>query len=112
MHTDSLFDEEDDLFGAAPEARAKRRRVELRPCDLEALQPEDHQARLVREFVERQGLRAQIYAVSARAEVIAPVPKPRQRKQDDDDGSNPSAALSEFDPDPAIAARSLPGGRG
>lgn len=78
MHTDSLF-EEDDLFGPVPEARAKpvaeglprlrqpnRRQVELRPCDLEALLPEDHQARLVWEYVERQDLSALFGAIKAR----------------------------------------------
>jgi transposase len=43
-----------------------REQVELRPCDLESLLPEDHQARLVWGYVERQDLRKLFDAIKAR----------------------------------------------
>ena len=79
MSTESLSPEENDLFGAACAVPVKaaaqgaprtqppnRTQVELRPCDLEALLPEDHQARLVWGYVERQELSALFDAIKAR----------------------------------------------
>jgi transposase len=73
----------EDLFGEQPAGhrRAKgglsatgdprvllpnREQVQLRPCDLESLLPEDHQARLVWGYVERQDLRKLFDAIKAR----------------------------------------------
>jgi len=75
-----LSPEENDLFGVAPDAlmdkpaaqgapriqQANRLQVELRPCDLDALLPEDHQARLVWGYVERQDLSVLFDAIKAR----------------------------------------------
>lgn len=52
--------------GAPRLRQPNRRQVELRASDLESLLPEDHRARLVWGYVERQDLSALIEAVKAR----------------------------------------------
>jgi len=72
-HTEELFDDlpvPEEKPKAAPGGRARVRRpnraqVELRPCDLESLLPEDHTARLVWGYVERQDLSPLYGAIKA-----------------------------------------------
>jgi transposase len=84
MDTNLVIDEpEGDLFGAVPESSVQepagrrvvgpprvqqpnRTQIELRPCDLESLLPEDHPSRLVWGYVERQDLGVLLDAIKAR----------------------------------------------
>jgi len=57
----------DQRAGAAPRVlEPNRQQVELRSCDLESLLPQDHRARLVWGYVERQDLSRLYEAIKAR----------------------------------------------